>query len=254
MPDPGAQRGGSNKSSSPGTGSSQSGPHGKSEPGRGGISATNIGKAEASKGPLASLVENPIARGIIGLAIPGIGIPDILHGAAKALGSGYRSITDALGLETTAPAIDLSFNTLGDVRDGGNAFDKIASAASRFNQSQQVGSSLGIASNLFTGTNAALIPAAELLEPGKPIITSTPPHTRDASAGIGNQIIQKAGIEKIKEMVDGNGDGEKAAKKATPTQATDRPVQKAGKKREAGRSDIAQQFLDLLLEQLNIKS
>ena len=82
-------------------------------------------------------------------------------------------------------------------------------------------------------------------------------------AGIGEQIIRQAGIEAITEMLSGGGDEEQnkekeaapAKKKAesSPTQKTNKPVQKASEEREAGRSDIEQLFLDLLTGKLNVQ-
>ncbi len=82
------------------------------------------------------------------------------------------------------------------------------------------------------------------------------------AAGIGDQIIRQAGIEAIAEMLRGGGDEkENKEKKASPktkkaesspTQKTEKPVQKAAEEREAGRSDIEQLFLDLLTGKINV--
>lgn len=82
--------------------------------------------------------------------------------------------------------------------------------------------------------------------------------------GIGEQILQQLGIEKISELFNlGESDEEEnkeektSSKKkdtdSTPTQETKKPVQEAAAEREAGRSNLEKLFLDLINGKLDVK-
>lgn len=234
MPDPGVQRGGSFDDTDFDA-SIESG----------GVDLNKVAAA-ISSGPLESAGIGGVGRTILGALIPGIGLPDLAHGAAKAIGGGISSIISALGLESTAPAIVSGPESIIANKEGDSAFSKITQAADRFNIAQQQSGSLGLASNLSAGISGSLLPTLQAL-------SGTQQPNQVASAGIGEQIIKTAGIEKLKEMLaEGGGDKKTAKEKATPTQQTNKPVEGAKKEREEGRSFFEQLFLDLINGELNV--
>lgn len=195
-------------------------------------------QAARAKGPLSSLGLGSVEQAILGAFIPGIGIADTAFDAAKFLGGTVRDTLVALGLESTAPAIQSGLESLLDKDKGTDQKAVGKSIASKQNKD-----SLAIASNLFSG-NASLIPPGPVLS--------------DANKGAGEQILQQLGAEQVAAMISGGGEADKPTaaaepKKASPTQSVSKPAGTAKQSRDENRSEIEQFFFDLINSQLAIK-
>lgn len=202
-----------------------------------------------SQGPLGTLGIDPVARVALGALIPGIGIMDTAHGVAKAVGGTIRDILESLGLEGTAPAMETG--VIENDRDGANRTMLAGLSGSSSGSSRTQTAGLGTAAGLFAGSGLAAIgQARNALEAPAQIEFSAAAPDKGAT-GIGNKIIEQAGIEKLNELF--TGEGEKSeAEKSSPTQAVDKPVQSAQQSRDEGRSDFEKLFLKMLTGKLEV--